>query len=304
VRSATDKRKETGIIAILSPSRSGSTMFHLMLSKLDGAFGLGEVYAYFRPKRKHHINPPCYCDRPLNHCIWNDLNRSHISNLHKYFLEDKGYNWIIDESKDLSWYIDTVNSALSNNIKVYTILLIKDPINWMNSYYKRNLPLKQSFEKHYVQYYEKFLSLGAEYCSIQLEELITKPREVLTRVCQMLSLSYSDDLFKFWEDGSKCHLFGSKGVRTQLERGVSSLKIETPSDRFYTENDHFIHAVEHDKALTDMLVEILKNDVFKKEHLESQKSIIPTWNKAWYYRSHLVKSIRKYVPAKSKDGHM
>jgi len=51
-------------ICVYSTSRSGSTFIGALLANARDAIHLGEVYAWFRPFRKHHSTYGCSCGDP------------------------------------------------------------------------------------------------------------------------------------------------------------------------------------------------------------------------------------------------
>jgi hypothetical protein len=65
------------LINICGTSYSGSTMLDLIIGNDDKGFSLGEIYAWFRPYRTHHLNIKCSCDGI--DCPWDKL---------KYIKED------------------------------------------------------------------------------------------------------------------------------------------------------------------------------------------------------------------------
>ena len=284
------------IVQVFGSGRTGTTMTHLMLGNASDAFSCGEIYSFFRPWRSHHYKPECACKRGYSECFWRKLDNIHPRGFHKKLTEEAGGQWVIDESKNLRWIVDSQQWAQKNNMNIFNILMYKKPINLMHSFWKRGRPLNQ-VTKVYINYYECFLKLNIPFVSINLEELTNNPKEQLMRICDVIGMEYFEGKERFWEK-QHCHLFGSLGVRKQMEKGDMSIRPEPEfPEEFKSLAQPELEKFERDarmKEIQDKLIERNVNNVSNYDGTPHpvENRVLP----AWYYKDWLRSLFRKHFP--------
>ena len=187
----------TTLINVCSASFSGSTMLDLMLGNAQDSFSCGEVYAWFRPYRMHHFHINCSCGQSI--CpIWERLKSVPESKFHTSVIQSLKMKFVIDSSKDLTWVLDNHNWAKSNSIRVFNLLLWKDPIHLAHSYWKRNYN-PTAWRNEFINYYGSFIKSGFPFIAVNYNELARDPERKLTEICRMVGMEYFDGRERFWK---------------------------------------------------------------------------------------------------------
>ena len=286
------------IVQVLGPARSGTTVTHLMLANANNAFACGEVYAFFRPWRTYHFNTPCSCGQAYQNCIWRKFETVTENKFYFNLANKLEIEWIIDESKRLRWVLDSQKWAAKYNMDIYNIVMVKDPINLMYSYWKRNKSL-ELVSAAYVNYYKRFIKLGLPFVSLCFENLINNPRENIKKLCDLLGMNYFQGKERFWEK-NHCHLFGNIGVRNQINEGKNLIEKQEdlPEEFLYIakkELDKFYS----DKHLMSIHRELLSHEIscvdsYDKNDFVDRNCRLPYW----YYRDYLISLYRRRFPQK------
>ena len=214
------------IILIGGLSRSGSTMFDLMLGNDPNGFSCGEVYAWFRKRKPHHHFIDCPCGQ--DPCPkWDIISKYKEENFHRKTLRNLSLDFIIDSSKNAPW-LRSINQYYkdNNDFQVVNFLIYKQPMNIWHSFWKRHNSIDR-FLQSWINYHQWIFSLNFNnFYTISYESLIENPSESLKTICETIDIPYFEGKERFWE-GEHHHLFGSLGTRNQLKSKNPTLyKIE------------------------------------------------------------------------------
>ncbi|MCD4720412.1 MAG: sulfotransferase [Desulfobacula sp.] len=280
------------IINVLGTGRSGTTLIDLILGNDKNGFSLGEIYAWFRPFRTHHFNIVCSCDSP--HCPWKQLKHLKEKDFFEKAFEILKNDFFVDSSKFLPWVIDSNERAISQNIIVHNILLYKEPINLIYSFWKRGRTIKNAI-KAYKKYYSRFFQTSLPFIALNYNRFVSNPEDMLQRLCTIINIPYFHGKENFWEKEHH-HLFGSLGTRKQNEKKQGHIKAK---DIFLPEFEKIIPKINL----------IIKNDIELKEikdildqhHLikYNADSILHYPQKPyWYYFEKYRIKYRQYFPEK------
>ena len=180
-----------------------------MLGNGEGCFSLSEVNAFFRPYRKHHWNSICTCgDKACK--IRKGFEGISEKELYDHVFDQLGMHTAIDSSKDLSWIIDqNIRLAKRPDIRVYNILIYKQPVSLAHSFFKRGFSLTR-YKKHF-RYYSKFIETGMPFISVEYSDLATDPAALLRQLCEYIKIPYFKGKEEYWKKEMH-HFFGSGSV--------------------------------------------------------------------------------------------
>jgi hypothetical protein len=289
------------LLSICALGRSGSTMLDLMLGNANNAFSCGEVYARFRPWRPHHRESKCSCGD--NNCaVWNKLENSDEKSFYRNLAETQNVSYIIDSSKELSWFIDSSRYAIKTGGKVQVILLWKHPKTLAHSYWKRGLSYKK-MRKDFLEYYGRYLSLDIPYVSVSYENLIADTPKILKKLCEVTGLEYFEGKEEFWKKQYH-HLYGSAGTRQQLQREEGAIRAEkVMPQKFMQEYEIIEGKIKEDKDIQNLIAKLMENDVIKEsgnkssfiEHINFRRT------PSWYYMRRFIFLLRRVFPDKSLE---
>lgn len=208
------------IVNVLGLRHSGTTMLHLMLANGDRAVACGEVSGWFRLGRYVRGAAPPSVVEPLGSVRPADFHAKALN----HFSADH----IIDWSKSLSWVLDVNHWASRRGLRVYNILVWKDPVQQAYSNWKRG----QEWQPTYVKYHRNLLRSGLEMVSIRYERLVEDPSTALKKICEHIEMPYFDGKENFWENQVELAGSNAGGVRRQLQRGTSRLRLEQHAPEF------------------------------------------------------------------------
>ena len=284
---------------ICGAPRSGTTMLDLMLGNSDEAFSTGEIYAYFRPFRKHHFNPVCCCGDP--DCeVWRELLHVPESRFHANILAQTRYRYVVDSSKDLRWVLDSNIWAQEQGIDCHNVVIWKDPVDLAYSYWKRGQSISW-YRKVFLLYYGRFLQLQLPFVSVNYNQLTTHPSAVLEKICGCLDMPFDVRKINFWEKRHH-YFFGSAGTAKQVNKSSSQIQNEREfPQEFMDEYTAEVQWSESSSHFRRILNALTKNDISKRpndQSLDINRLIKPFW----YYR-HALKSIwRRRFPESGKTA--
>lgn len=284
------------IILVCGASRSGSTMLDLIIGNATDAFSCGEVYAWFRPFRKHHFKISCSCG--VDPCgVWEKIKKVRENEFHISAMRELGVNHIIDSSKDICWVIDAQKWGGHNHLEVRNLLIWKDPVDHAYSYWKRGYKVDY-WKKSFIGYYLKFINSSIPFISINYTELINNPSQLTEKICKMIDIPYFSGKERFWEKNHHC-LFGSGGVKKQLERGNSEI-LTKPffSDSYASQIVKFQDQIMNDADIQKILFSLQENDINNQDVSTGtvQEKTIKRIQPVWYYRKKIQNIIRRYFP--------
>lgn len=288
------------LVNVGGATRSGTTMLDLMLGNASDAFSCGEVYTWFRPWRAHHFKLNCRCGQEP--CpVWEKIR--HVSEHQFYATVFKALevNYVIDSSKELCWLIDSQNWAINHDIKVFKLVLWKNPIDLAYSHWKRNQGL-DGWRQEFVSYYTKFFETGLPFRSVYFNDLVNEPSKKLAEICEIVGIPYFDGKERFWEKQHH-HLRGSHGTYEQMAKGKSLFRA---SENFPPEFEKHItdlsQRIARDSAVQQILqtlqhAEVANSDGFRAE---DQRSVSRQSYPLWYYARKARQLYRRYFPTQTK----
>lgn len=286
------------IIQVMGPSRTGTTMTHLMLANSKDAFACGEINAFFRPWRNHHFRPVCQCGNQYADCIWRKFVNTDESHFHSDLSHKLNVQWVVDESKNLRWVVDCQNWAMKTNMKIFNILMVKQPADLMYSYWKRGKPIG-SVRKMLLSYYEKVLQLDIPIIAVDLIGLVNNPRKKLSNLCELIGMPYFEGKECFWEKPS-CHLFGSLGVRKQIEKGDVVLQSTRDfPEEFLKTAKYELEVSSADKKLRRIYSILSEKEVERIDKYDGvPRPLTKRLYPFWYYRDVVWCKYRNHFPQK------
>lgn len=285
------------LINICGVGRSGTTMLDLMLGNAQDAFSCGELYAWFRPWRTHHLKISCSCNK-LSCPIWDKIKNYPESKFHQKIFEQLNANFVIDSSKEISWIIDNNNWAFKNSIRVVNLLIWKHPVHIAYSHWKRGRSL-WNWHKSFILYYHNFFQANIPFYSVNYNELASEPVGKLKDICGKLNMEYFEGKERFWEKQHH-HLYGSLGIREQLADGYRARikSVENFPEDFEKHISHLKQRINNDLKILSILEKLEKFEI-SNDKLENNNSIIkfdsqrPIVYPIWYYTNRFKRFYRK-----------
>ena len=210
---------------VCGAARSGTTMLDLMLGSVDSAVSVGEIFAYFRPYLRKHLQPVCSCGAP-DCAYWRGLLSVPEHKFHTRLLEEKpDVRVIVDSSKSLRWVLDSNTWAADEGLAVRNVVLWKNPIDLSYSHWRRGQSISK-YRREFVVYYGRFLDLGLPFVSLNYSALVENPEATLRLLCSRLGIQFNDACVKFW-DKQHHHFYGSAGTRKQVGNLDAAIIAET-----------------------------------------------------------------------------
>jgi hypothetical protein len=203
------------IVNVAGLRRSGTTLLHLMLASGPDSIACGEIGDWFRLAR---YRPGARV--PTTFTSLKDLPPHQF---HCEALDHFEVDFIIDSTKGLEWVIDVNKWAHNQGIRVFNVVIWKDPIDQTYSHWKRGgggtLPW------HYVWYHSRLFRSGLSFFTVSYDELVNDPAKKLRDICLRIGMPYFEGKERFWEED---HRFAgsSPGVRRQVNRGQSKISKE------------------------------------------------------------------------------
>jgi len=268
------------------------------LGNAPDAFSCGEVYCWYRPWRTRHFQIDCSCGQVPCPC-WDKIKDYSESMLHTQLFEQLRLNYVIDSSKELCWIIDNNDWAAKNEIAVINVLVWKDPVSLAYSHWKRGQRIN-TWRKGFLNYYSRFLQTNLPFVSLSYNELVQDPSQKVKQLCKIVGMEYFPGKERFWE---KHHhlLYGSGGLRKQLQQGVSEIKSqEIFSPEFMDKISELSEEIQGDTQVQDIL-RILKqsevtNHSTKMSTLYTDSHLPDSKRPLWYYTKWLKRIYRKRFP--------
>ena len=233
----------TVLVNVCGPERSGTTMLDLMLGSGPDAFSLGEISGWFHlyRYRSGHSLPDSWGDIPgLSVSDRRRLLYCSPEDFHRQAFDVLKVSHLIDSSKEKTWILNTQHWAAQHDYPVVNLLLVKDPVDYAHSFWKRGRYAE--WERVYRRYYRWMLESGIEFVSISLDDLVQNPASTLTSICAYVGLPYFPGKERFWEF-SHHNVKGSPGVQKQVEQGASVIEKRALSPAFHRHIDDVRAAV-------------------------------------------------------------
>lgn len=286
------------LINICGNGRSGTTMLHVMLGNAPDAFACGEIHNWFRPWRTHHYAIECPCGQ--DPCpYWEKIKDAREEDFHRAVIDNLKVNYVVDQSKYIPWIVDTHKWTAAHNMKVFNILAWKDPVDLSYSYWKR-LRKPMIWRRSFVRYYSKFFQMKVPYIAVNYSELVADPKNKLIEICNAVDMPYFEGKENFWEKEPH-HLFGSLGIRRQVESGNSQFKAKRTFDpEFVAGLDELKARIAADAEVQAIIAKMDAHDVsLVEEALPNGHQYKPlTVYPAWYYAQRVNRALRRYYPKK------
>ena len=284
------------LIHIYGTARSGSTILDLMLGNSPDAFSCGEVSAWFRPYRKHHFTIDCPCRQ--NPCpVWERIAHVPESQFYVTVIRELGVSFIVDSSKDLCWLLDAQKWAKAGQIQSVNLLVWKDPIDLVYSYWKRGRGLTV-WRKEFIKCYSRFFETDLPFLAVNYNALASNPQGGVRAICAAVGMPYSEGRERFWEKQHH-YLFGSLGVRRQVQGRDSAIKARRsfPPD-FQAKRGFLEDQIAKDSAVQEIVAVLKHVDVESHPDYTSvsrpmrPKKLSPVW----LYGKRMIRLLRRYVP--------
>jgi hypothetical protein len=291
---ASSGQQQRLLIMVCGAARSGTTMLDLMLGNSDDTFSCGEVYAKFRPYRKHHFDPVCGCG--AKDCsIWAGLKDVPEQDFHPALFAQMQVKAVIDSSKNLGWVVDSNEWAHAHNLPVANILIWKDAKDLAHSHWKRGNPISH-FRGQFLKYYERFIDLELPFVAVRYSQLAENSQQTLMSICDVLGLEYKEGRELFWQQ-SNHQLFGSGGVQKQMNSDQGDVKAhrEYPAE---FEAAYAAYAAKHlPDSRVDRLIQLLEaQDIKHQTSTPAASNYVRKARPFWYRRNALMQFFKSYFP--------
>ena len=276
------------LVLVGGTARSGSTVADLMLGSASYGFSCGEVFAWFRPFRPHHLDPICRC-RDSNCPVWAQLRRTRANRFHSDAAEHLGARLIVDSSKNLAWMSDSIRWARRSGMPSKVLLVWKEPYDLAFSFFKRDSVDEaiHTAVRQFLDYYSMALSMALSMdvptVAVQNQLLRSKPAETVSDMCGALGVPYEPGQEEFWRFEHH-NLFGSDSASVQV-RSASSLDDPAVSANF-TERWQSL-GYDDSVALTKVRAELLRHDVSQAAPRGTPSAIEPRYTRYQYGRQRL-----------------
>ncbi len=285
------------IVNICGPGRSGSTLLGSMLGNSPNAFHCGEVYAWFRPYRTHHFKIKCTCkEDPCPY--WEKIKDYPESDFHKKAFERLGVDFVIDSSKEISWVVDNNRWAARNGIKVINLIIWKKLLDLVYSHWKRGRGMV-SWRRNFLNWHRKFSDTRLPFVSVCYNELASDPSGKLKDICRVIGMEYSPGKEDFW-NRPQHHLFGSLGIRKQLETG--NFEGIRPPEEFspeFKKNLEFLNEkITKDKEVQGIMERLEEREVSNIDYQACGETA--KWMRRvyppWYYLKKVQRVYKRHFP--------
>jgi hypothetical protein len=172
-------------------------------------------------------------------------------------------------------------------------LVWKDPVDLAYSHWKRGSGLTD-WRTDFIRSYSRFFKTGLPFLAVNYNALARNPQRQLMAVCAAVGIAFSEGRERFWEKEPH-HLFGSAGVRRQLESGGAAIKPRLPYPPAFEAKRPFLEDhVANDVTLQAILATLQKADVVCGTAFPGTRPrrALPLW----YYRKRVTRFVRRYVP--------
>ncbi|NRQ42680.1 sulfotransferase [Rheinheimera sp. YQF-2] len=225
-------------IAVLGLPRSGTTLLGQMLSAHSKVKGAGEFNAI--GVACMHLRGDNFTDFPSfiarhGHSV---AALEHIANVYQQVAEQRyaGQGYIIDKSLNLNRHFGMWAQAMPKGKAIYISRNDEDTA-W--SCFKSNfrsqagwswsIPHIAAYIKNERQLLQHWQKLYADrILHICYEDLVSKPKEVLTKVCQHLDLQYEPSMLSFYENNGPVFTSSVGQVHQPLHQGNIGLSQHYP----------------------------------------------------------------------------
>ena len=248
------------LINVCGASHSGTTMLDLMLGNAPSVFSCGEVYAWFRPFRPYHREIQCACGQNPCPC-WEQIKHASAPEFHAAVVARLGMKFVIDSSKDLRWVVDNNRWARRRGMDVFNVLVWKDVLPFLHSYWKRGMSLSEAHST-IMRYYTRFLETGLPLVTVNYNRFVRDPQQGLQRMCELFGMPYVEGRERFWRK-THHHLFGAGAVRRQSRRSSGTIReSEEFSQEFRSEVEAWRESTDADSEWAPLARRLRAFDLF------------------------------------------
>ena len=252
--------KNKQVIFITGTSYSGSTLLDMILSNDTKGISLGEVNAFFRPYRKHHLEQ--FNIEKENKTIFYKAFLNGEGKLYQsIFNLDPKVEFIVDSSKDIFWINFQIKNLIRQGIDYKIVLIYKSAENLAYSFYKRNIFNK--WQKHYIKYYKKLFYFDFELIYVKSDEIFSN-LDLLKNLCTMLNIPFFVNKKKYWNKNHKT-LFGNNRARLAIS-GLNIIGKERIDGLSSKKGEQ---KIEIDKNIEDKILNVIKKQITSNKEIES-----------------------------------
>jgi hypothetical protein len=288
------------VIHVYGTARSGSTVVDLTLGNAPDAFSCGEVSAWFRPYRRHHLTLDCACGQ--DPCpVWAQLSELPESRFHATVFDMLQVGFVVDSSKDICWLIDAHRWSRDHDIAAVNLLLWKDPLDLAYSFWKRGHP-PLTWRTEFLKCYTRFFETGLPFVALNYNEFARDPGGKLPQLCSAVGMAHASGRVGF-ANKRYHHLFGSAGIREQLERKQTMVRADPVHDsRFEAVAGGLEAELAADGVLQRTLDALRRADVSLAPSRVVGRAASTPGRPFWYYRSKTIRAVRRYFPQRYDPG--
>lgn len=277
------------VVAVLGTSFSGTTVLNLILGAHSKIYAGGEMIGLFLHRNKPLSGSCTSCGLDCEYWNYDARNAAKKANLYRLTGRIFGKGIIVDTSKSIDWFKDTLRGGENASIVPSYVLMVKHPIRYLASCvvnitgarprdprknlvgrisgaYNRKALLGQ-WASDLASYYDNLLVNlprdigGATFHVLQYERLVHSPRHALSPLLGSLGLSYEPQLDDFYN--ARFHqIGGNSGTMYQTTQNWHGIDEGMPEFRqkFYEENRALKIDNKYQNAFSVSEIELLKSN--------------------------------------------
>jgi hypothetical protein len=234
------------VIGILGTSFSGSTVLNLLLGAHPDIYAGGELSALILNRGDEGVSVCSACGSAC--AYWTGPARAAITKANLYHEIERifGKRIVVDSSKSIAWFNETLASDEHRRVLPSYVLMVKHPIRYLASCVANITPhrprnvrggilgrltpagQREAFLEEIVEdldgFYEGFWGNfgktvgGAAFHLMHYERMVADPRAALAPVLRSLGLSYAAEMTEF-SRASYHQIGGNAGPLYQLGQG-------------------------------------------------------------------------------------
>ncbi len=242
-----------GLIAIVGPSYSGSTLLNALLGSHPLVAGGGELSDFAVPDADLHKCAFCGDACP----IWTAEVVQQVANENIYDVTARAFGrpFVCDSSKGVDWFKKIL--PMQSHIPQANILLVKHPLRHVSSHVQKarhfDLPQYATFDDyrnvllHFHDVYATVRKSLKIHLVVKYEDLVANPRAAVSRILALHGLRYAAEI-NFWQAHPHHHIGGNAGPRSQIAPDIRPMGEFL--QRKYARNGIFL-----DNSFRDILTE-------------------------------------------------
>ena len=252
--------KNKQVIFITGTSYSGSTLLDMIISNDPNGISLGEVNAFFRPYRKHHLEQ-IMIENKKNSIFYKTLLNGEKNLYKSIFNLNPNVKFIVDSSKDVFWINYQIKNLKKQGIDYKIVLIYKSPENLAYSFYRRNIFSK--WQKHYIKYYKKIIYFDFELIYVKSDKIFSNSAS-LKKLCSSLNITFRADKINYWKKSHKT-LFGNNRARLAVSglNIIGDERIEGLSSKTREQK------IDYNTCTDDKILNIISKQITSNKQIES-----------------------------------